>query len=1329
MNNVLSILNNFISSNKKMELVNINQIIINPIFGIDEIKIVSTGHKRLYKNSVKKEKTQKKELVMEENNCETKYEFNNIINYYNHTLNENAETIVVKFKNEPLNGFSTEEMNISSVKTIYPIKKGAPIFCNIDVWHFKRIYNIIENGLYIYNDNKNIICWSLFDKDNYDIPEEIINNSVKYEFAMTSASQFKKQTAIFVLSSKKHTPENIEKYQTGISYDLSKDSGADVLLDEISMFSWSKNLRGKISVPNKVLAYLSLCLSNTTSVKTNLRIKHIGEIKLKVTDEIINKLINCYGKEFVNSLKFEKDENDNITNYIHYKNKKWDGQGLIRASKAKEILSKQNKKYKDKNLYYFVGMSCIQRLIPGCKGLLYVVHDDEFDNAIDRDGNHVYKDYDVILEDSNVKFLCNDMFINENDFEFVRWSKTNKFSHNMSYGYWLALDENNEEIINHFVDRIFDKIYDSLNDTTKCKAYLSMLSTECEELEEQGIHLEEDNLNTIFNKLLSINSNILFDPLMRSHIKWIFRSELEKAMVCTIPTEGACRFIVSDPTAFFITENMVPRLNKDGNIEKGLNNQDLYDIIIDDVNLLSLRNADEIFWRNTTDKGVAFRPPCYHAGQVPTVQFINNLPEYVESNNRKIMTKNLFDITYWKGDVYVLNAIGMMLEAMSGADTDGDQIFVTTNKDIVKMRSKERMFNIPEDINSKKIEIEASVENFRNYFKNNLKLNKVGIFSNQMTVLGDLSGHIKTLNQNIGLPVAMLKTLEIAAYKVNIALYKVSDYGYSFNSYDDNEKIELNNMKEFANIFNSIKIPNTNKTLKDLINIQIYKSIYSNYNILGHLEKEDFEKFKTAVYKYAEASRNILASLQMQEIDSAKTGLPVDLHKYPFLSNIQDCKIKNKTVKLNYYPTWFLFLRKRSTKIAGAYTSNSIPGRIFVKVNEESKKIDDILKKNITKEGQPINIKRIITTDLRNNFSDITSSIRNIIEYYSEKRIEFNKEKKELLFHITDMSEREMIESTIKEKEYLLCEECNNILHFLSDINKISIDTITNIIYNICVESIDGFYKRGFLMSVWKNEFLIYVTEHKNNTKILLYRARLLPEYNHDNFKAAPVIITDKIIYFNGIELGTAMLKDGEYLLNTMKNTHYIVKEQEHDFSKEVLNEKFNTRIYFNDKNDISEKEIYTFKPIKENNKIISAIYNQNNKRVAELMYYGYMPEYNNVNFSFSINSMKGKTAIISATINNETDINTNKTVFDNEKYYLSPFIEQDKSLYDGKRINISITNMIKYANILKDISCYIHICKNEKEGIILSNMFYVKNESDKAIDLLKKMNKQYKIA
>ena len=47
--------------------------------------------------------------------------------------------------------------------------------------------------------------------------------------------------------------------------------------------------------------------------------------------------------------------------------------------------------------------------------------------------------------------------------------------------------------------------------------------------------------------------------------------------------------------------------------------------------------------------------------------------------------------------------------------TDGDQIFITTNPDIVEMRSKERSFNIPEDIHSKKIEMEATVENFKNY--------------------------------------------------------------------------------------------------------------------------------------------------------------------------------------------------------------------------------------------------------------------------------------------------------------------------------------------------------------------------------------------------------------------------------------------------------------------------------------------------------------------------------------------------------------------------------------------------------------------------------------
>ena len=658
--------------------------------------------------------------------------------------------------------------------------------------------------------------------------------------------------------------------------------------------------------------------------------------------------------------------------------------------------------------------------------------------------------------------------------------------------------------------------------------------------------------------------------------------------------------------------------------------------------------------------------------------------------------------------------------------TDGDQIFITTNPDIVEMRSKERSFNIPEDIHAKKIEMEATIENFKNYFANNLKLNKLGIFSNQMTVLGDLSSHIQNLNQEIGLPIAMLKTLEVAAFKVNIALYKVSDYGYTFESYNDNEKIELLRMKDFASIFNTIKIQNTNKSLKDLINMRIYRSVYSNENILKLLSKKDFELFKKAVYEYTEASRNILSSLQMQEIDSAKTGLSVDLHKYPFLSNIQDCNINNKNIKLSYYPTWFLFLRKRTMKIPGAYSSTSIPGKIFMKINENSNKIDNLLKNNIDLDNKPITLKRIINTNLCNDYPDITVSIKNLMGSYADERLKLRDEKKKQLFFNKD--EKDSIEQLFKIKEHDLCIKYNTILNILKEKNNIHLDVITNICYNLCIESIDGFYKRSFLMNAWKDEFLIYLSERKANQKIYLHRARIYPEYNYNTFISENIEIKDNIIYLNNKEIGNIFLKDGAYILNTIKNNHFIVEEKSLTNIEEKKNSfKLYIHIEPNKRKLIKEKEVYIFKPISQNNRIITGIYTKNNILIATIMHYGYIPEYNYCNFMFNIKNIKTTTATIECFIKNDssTEIINN---YSEEKYYLSNIIEENKDLFNDKRINISIDNVIKYINILNDINCYIHICKNDKESIIASDMFYVKENNRKAIELLQKMHKEYKI-
>ena len=659
MDNFFKKLNNIINNKKKMKMVNIQKVFIGPFIGHDKYDIISTGFKKVYNGKLRTRESVKETQIVSP--VRQVLETQKIVEYYDYTLKDGADTFVAEFVAEPLNKVAQESVSISSLNLPFELKNPNNDIVDITEHHFARINSCIIDGIYVAYANNELFTYCKYDDDNFKIPDEVKENAIKYEFAIVSAAQMKQQKCIFVKADKEHSKENIKKYQPSVSYDLSADRGANVFLDEISLFTWSKSLRDTNVIPNKVLAYLSLCLSNTKTVKNKLRIKHIGEIKIQVNEKLIDRLSECYNEDFMNSLKLK----DSIGLSDLYKKEKWDGMGIIRASKAKEILVKENPSMKNKDLYYFVGMACIQRLIPGAKGLLYVVHDDEFDNAINSNGEKVYADYDVILEDSNVKFICNEAYLDLDSYEIVRWSKTNKFSHTMSYGYWLALDNNKEELIQEVLDNVFDKMYKAVHDPAYCKAYLNMIGTN--QIDDE-IEIEDENLNTVFNKILNINPEAIRDPLVRNGLKYIFKNEIQKTKYGSIAIDGACRFIVSAPEAFFMTEKMTARCDNEGNIEKGLNNQELYDIIIDDIDDLFLTKPNEIFWDNDNSEAVMFRPPCYHAGQVPKVKLNNNIAEYTEINERKIYSKNLYDTKYWKGDTIVINAIGMILEAMGGAD-------------------------------------------------------------------------------------------------------------------------------------------------------------------------------------------------------------------------------------------------------------------------------------------------------------------------------------------------------------------------------------------------------------------------------------------------------------------------------------------------------------------------------------------------------------------------------------------------------------------------------------------------------------------------------------
>ena len=265
-------INKFVNNKKKMEMVNIQKVFIGPFIGQDRYDIISTGFKKIFNGELKTRESKKE--VQIKSPIKQVLEAQKIIKYYDYTLKDSADSFVAEFIAEPLNKVAQESVSISSMNLKFALKNPENDIVDLLEHHFKRINSCILDGIYVTQMENKLFTYCKYDDENFVIPDEIKENATKYEFAIVSAAQFKMQKCIFVRADKKHTEENINKYQSSISFDLSKDKGADLFLDEISLFTWSKSLRGTDVIPNKILAYLSLCLSNTRTTKNKLRIKH-----------------------------------------------------------------------------------------------------------------------------------------------------------------------------------------------------------------------------------------------------------------------------------------------------------------------------------------------------------------------------------------------------------------------------------------------------------------------------------------------------------------------------------------------------------------------------------------------------------------------------------------------------------------------------------------------------------------------------------------------------------------------------------------------------------------------------------------------------------------------------------------------------------------------------------------------------------------------------------------------------------------------------------------------------------------------------------------------
>ncbi|MFA5618447.1 MAG: hypothetical protein WDK95_16585, partial [Syntrophorhabdaceae bacterium] len=311
----------------------------------------------------------------------------------------------------------------------------------------------------------------------------------------------------------------------------------------------------------------------------------------------------------------------------------------------------------------------------GVKGTALVVPDSWFGMPTLPDGTHPYADYDLVIETSSWKYSPwleywkGDL---SPELELVAMSKQ-KCTNNMNYQFILALDgDGNQKIdtnvkLKELVDRRYDYAIEAMTKPEIAKAALGVKSFGENDLDDVlDIDEYERTLNTILAKALDACDDIIYDRSWRAKFVNRMIRMRDKMSYGKIPVEGANRFVISDPTAFFRTDLAVPRI-KNGKTELDYEGNPMFDIIITSSEQMALRNITSAYWNDESREAVLFRSPCVHPGEPQRVQLvpIDTIPDKIETSYAQLYVRDLFSSIK---DIVIVNCFSFVLDAMGGAN-------------------------------------------------------------------------------------------------------------------------------------------------------------------------------------------------------------------------------------------------------------------------------------------------------------------------------------------------------------------------------------------------------------------------------------------------------------------------------------------------------------------------------------------------------------------------------------------------------------------------------------------------------------------------------------
>ena len=697
---------------------------------------------------------------------------------------------------------------------------------------------------------------------------------VIYEYAQSSASEMRTLKGMFIRRDFHIPDEYLAKFKpTGdirefgeLMDTLKSLRGPEALYTMISYGAYIKDFRGRENSPAQFMTRMGAAQTSTKSLGNSFRVRQIGEVKFPWTNEVEeeHKIL------FENSLVNERVA-DRVIKAVKrfWKEEKYDGQSMMRASAV--IRGFANLSIK---LYH---EDVIGRLVQfrwaGVKGTALVVPDECFDLPQLPDGSYPYRNYDIIVEKNSWKYSPWVKYWNGElmpDFELVAMSRE-RYTQNSNYQYLLALDGNKNmvEILKRHVDKWRDNIMAALQDPVLCKASMGIKSYESYEDGSGEISLDryDSTLTTLPSKALDACDSIVHDITFRNkYISRLFRDKDELGYG-KLPVEGAYRFIISDPTGFFRTDLAVPRM-KDGKVELDYEGNPMFDIVVTSTEQMALRGITSAYWCGKHQEAVLFRSPCVSPGEPQRVNLVglDVIPDAIRTSYGDINIRGLFECIR---DLVVVNCFSYTLDALGGADTDGDTVLIVTDPAIVSLRNTKRPPTLIKVTSTKKLCV-INPDNIKQYMIESLVDAGIGRITNWATTWRDIELMVLFMpNPDTGkykLPSVVAAELSAVAKKAEKWLRK---------NYETIKSLCLESLVDISDL----KDDADDKTEDWAYHVVAARATAA----MKGINSDDFNSWAKLVVAACEANITLLRRLQETAINTAKSGVFVDFSMCPWV--------------------------------------------------------------------------------------------------------------------------------------------------------------------------------------------------------------------------------------------------------------------------------------------------------------------------------------------------------------------------------------------------------------------------------------------------------------